>query len=50
MTVHVLGKYKLAQVVSPNAPARELTGYEIDEGTGFDLDRVGAAATLLLTR
>jgi hypothetical protein len=48
--VHVLGKYKEAKLFRPDGPPIGITGYEVEDGTGYDIDRVGPAATLVLTR
>lgn len=50
ITVHVLGKYKSAMLHQPGASPLAVAGYEVDEGTGFDIDRVGSVATLVLAR
>lgn len=50
ITVHVLGKFKSATLHAPGAPARKLEVYEIEEGTGIDVDSVHVAATLILER
>lgn len=50
VTVHVLGKYKEAKLYRPDGPPIGISGYELEDGTGYDIDRVGPAATLVLTR
>ena len=50
VTVHVLGQYKSARLLRPDGDPKTVTGYEIEEGTGFDIDQVGSVATLVLTR
>jgi len=48
VTVHVLGKFKTATLLAPGANARKMEVYEIEEGTGIDIDSVAVAATLTL--
>ena len=48
VTVHVLGKFKTATLLAPGAQARKIEVYEIEEGTGIDIDSVNVAATLML--
>jgi hypothetical protein len=48
VTVHLLGKYKSARLLSPGKPDAKLQPYEIEEGTGVDIDTIGIAATLVL--
>jgi hypothetical protein len=50
VTVHVLGQYKEAKLYRPDGSPLNISGYEVEDGTGYDIDRVGAAATLVLTR
>jgi hypothetical protein len=52
VTVHMLGRYSSAKLFRPGAAAADIEGYEIDEGTGtgYDIDRIGPAATLILTK
>lgn len=50
VTVHVLGAYKSAVLMRPDGKTVPLEGYPVDEGSGFDIDRVDTAATLVLTR
>ena len=50
VTVHVLGAYKSASLCRPGKPPLALTGYDVEEGTGYDIDQVGTVATLVLTR
>lgn len=47
VTLHMLGKYRTAKLYSPDAPARDVAPYEVEEGTGFDIDKVGVSATLV---
>ena len=50
VTVHVLGKFKSARLLSPGSPPKTVEVYEVEEGTGVDVDSVTVAATLLLER
>jgi hypothetical protein len=50
VTVHVLGQYKEAKLYRPDGSPLNISGYAVEDGTGYDIDRVGAAATLVLTR
>ncbi len=50
LTVHVLGRYKSAYLYRPGGPTVTLEGYEVEDGTGLDVDQVGSVATLVLTR
>lgn len=50
VTVHVLGKYKSAVLQRPDGPPLNLSGYEIEEGTGYDVDKVGTVATIILKK
>jgi hypothetical protein len=50
ITVHVLGKYRDATLHQPGASPIAVQGYEIEEGTGYDIERVGSVATLVLAR
>ena len=50
ITVHVLGKYRHAILHRPGESGRAVAGYEIEEGTGFDIDRIGSVGTLVLDR
>lgn len=48
VTVHVLGKYKSATLMAPGAAPKKVDVYEVEEGTGIDIDGVNVAATLRL--
>ncbi len=50
VTVHVLGTYKSIRLLRPEGPPLSLSGYETDEGTGIDIEQVGAVATIVLER
>jgi hypothetical protein len=49
VTVHLLGRYKSAQLITPGAAPKQLEVYAVDEGaaTGIDIDRIEVAGTLL---
>lgn len=48
ITVHVLGKFKRAVLLRPEAAPQKLDVYEVDEGTGIDIPALGALGTLVL--
>ena len=48
ITVHVLGKFKRAVLLRPEAAPQKLDVYEVDEGTGIDIPALGALGTLIL--
>ena len=48
ITVHVLGKFKHAMLVRPDAAPKKLEVYDVDEGTGIDIPALGALGTLVL--
>ncbi|MGH9632452.1 MAG: hypothetical protein ACRD7E_29450, partial [Bryobacteraceae bacterium] len=48
VTVHLLGEYKQAVLLTPDGASRKLSLYKHDEGTGVDIDKVGVSATLVL--
>ena len=48
ITVHVLGKFKKATLLRPDAPPKTLETYPVDEGTGIDVPELGAFGTLVL--
>lgn len=48
ITVHVLGKFKKATLLRPEAGPQKLDVYEVDEGTGIDVPALGALGTLVL--
>ncbi len=50
ITVHVLGNYKSAKLNRPGKPALTLAGYEVEDGTGFDIEQVETVAALILDR
>ena len=52
VTVHMLGRYTSAKLLRPGAAPVNIEGYDVDEGTGsgYDIDRIGPAATLILKK
>jgi hypothetical protein len=48
VTVHVLGTFKSATLQAPGEQPKKLEVYEVEEGTGIDIDRVDVSATLIL--
>ncbi|HTB10474.1 MAG TPA: hypothetical protein VK752_02830 [Bryobacteraceae bacterium] len=48
ITVHVLGKFKKATLMRPEAAPQKLDVYEVEEGTGIDVPALGALGTLIL--
>lgn len=50
VTAHVRGRFKRAYIDLPEAPRKELTTYEVDDGaaTGLDIDLVPTAALVIL--
>jgi hypothetical protein len=48
ITVHVLGKFKRATLMRPEAGPQKLETYEVEEGTGIDVPKLGAFGTLIL--
>lgn len=50
VTVHVLGKYTSARLERPDKAAVPIAGYEVEDGTGYDIEQVGTVATLVLKR
>ncbi|MEO7142931.1 MAG: hypothetical protein ABI165_05445, partial [Bryobacteraceae bacterium] len=48
ITVHLLGKFQHARLYRPDAPEKAVAPYEVEEGTGVDIDSMGAVATLVL--
>ncbi|MBN8730902.1 MAG: hypothetical protein J0L64_10195 [Acidobacteria bacterium] len=47
VTVHLLGKWKSVKLRAPGREERSLPVFETDDGTGVELDRLGAAALLV---
>ncbi len=48
VTVHFLGDYKHATLVTPEGVQKSLEIYQTDEGGGVDIDKVGVCATVKL--
>jgi hypothetical protein len=48
VTVHVLGKFKRATLMRPEAAPQKLEVYGVDEGTGIDVPALGALGTVIL--
>jgi hypothetical protein len=50
VTVHLIGRFKAAQLLAPGAAPKKLETFEVEEGTGtgVEIERVGTTATLLL--
>lgn len=48
ITVHVLGKFKKATLLRPEAGPQKLETYDVEEGTGIDVPALGALGTLIL--
>jgi hypothetical protein len=48
ITVHLLKKYRTARLIAPGAPEKKLELYEVEEGSGVDIDNVGVTASLIL--
>ena len=48
ITAHVLGSFKHATLYAPGAEPRDLPVYEVEEGTGVDIDKMDAVASIVL--
>lgn len=48
VTVHLLGKFKQATLLTPEAGPKPLQLYEVEEGTGVDIDKITAVASVVL--
>ena len=48
ITVHVLGKFKRATLLRPDAAPQTLEAYDVEEGTGIDIASLGAFGALVL--
>lgn len=48
VTVHLLSKFKTARLLAPGAEPKKLEVYEVEEGSGVDIDNIGVTATLVL--
>lgn len=51
ITVHLLGKFRTARLVTPEMPAgKALKLYDNEDGSGVDIDTVSTVAALILDR
>ncbi len=50
VAVHVLGSYKSAVLFRPEGPGIPVAGYEVEDGTGYDIDQVATVGTLVLKK
>jgi hypothetical protein len=48
VTVHYLGDYKHATLITPDGTEKKLEPYQVEEGWGVDLEKVGICATIKL--
>lgn len=48
VTVHLLGSYKKARLLSPESPPRDLDLYPVEDGLGVDIPEAGLFSTLAL--
>ena len=48
VTVHLLGQFHHARLLTPEGGERDVELYKIEEGTGVDVDRIAVSATLRL--
>ena len=48
VTVHFLGNYKSATLLTPEGAEKKLEIYSAEEGSGVDIDKVGVCATIRL--
>ncbi|MCW5977064.1 MAG: hypothetical protein KIT09_03265 [Bryobacteraceae bacterium] len=48
VTVHLVEKVQTATLYSPDGPPQEVEVYPQDKGSGIDIEKVGAVATLVL--
>jgi hypothetical protein len=48
VTVHALGQFHTAYLYTPDGPEKKLETYQVDEGTGVDIDKVNVSAALRL--
>jgi hypothetical protein len=46
ITVHVLGNYKRARLLTPEGVQKDLEVYPVEEGTGIDIDQLSVIGTL----
>jgi len=50
VTVHILGKYGGATLYRPGQAPVKIAGYEVEDGTGIDIDQMGALAAIVLAK
>jgi hypothetical protein len=50
VTVHVLGQFKSAKLYRPDGQPITIAGYEVEDGTGFDIDQIGSLGALELSK
>ena len=50
VTVHLLGKYQRATLLAPGEKPKNLAVYEVEEGTGTDIDTVHTTAAVVLEK
>jgi hypothetical protein len=50
VTVQVLGRFKSAKLYRPDGAPATIQGYEVEDGTGFDIDQMGALGALVLSK
>ena len=48
ITVHVAGKFKRARLLMPGQDPQDLQPYEVEEGTGVDIDKMASVAAVEL--
>jgi hypothetical protein len=48
ITAHVLGAFKRARLYTPEAAPKDLPVYAVEEGTGFDIDKIVVVGTVVL--
>ena len=48
VTVHLLGEFHQAKLLTPEGAERTLEIYKTEEGSGVDIDKVSVCATLQL--
>ena len=48
VTVHLLGQFRHARLLTPEGGERDVDLYKTEEGTGVDVDRIAISATLRL--
>ena len=48
VTVHFIGKFRSATLLTPEGPEKKLEIYPTEDGGGVDLDKVAVCATVRL--